>query len=199
MTKIRCSKQFCGETFTQINLRASTALNTAAGMPVPKGEDAPRGKTAHASRRLLSRLSTWNTAYRAYSLQRAQHVRLFRRNLKSFPCGLDISPCQPGVEFQSSSLGSSQGLWLRAADYALMTVGADGDEVCWFPKQLGLTPMRAYVMANKVCFIGNNLFAFGTPEIFAREYEFAQLLPRLGYVPLPGWIAFAGRTGDDRR
>ena len=123
----------------------------------------------------------------------------FAATSKAFLAASTSVLASPALSSSAVRLGSSQVLWPKAAVYALMTVGADGDEVCWFPKQLGLTPMRAYVIANEVCFIGNDLFAFGTPEIFAREHEFAQLLPRLGCVPLPGWIAFAGRTGDDRR
>jgi len=66
-----------------------------------------------------------------------------------------------------------------------MAGGADGDAVFDIPEKRGLALMWSLVVANKHCSICNDFFAFGTPEMVAREHEFAQLLPRLGCVPLP--------------
>ena len=71
-----------------------------------------------------------------------------------------------------------------------MTVGADGNQVFDTPEKRRLALVRSPVVANRHCLIGDDFFAFGTPEVVAHEHEFAQFLPRFGGVPLPGWNAF---------
>src|SRR5262245_36991995 len=85
---------------------------------------------------------------------------------------------------------SRQAPVFRQARSLVMTGGADGDAVFDIPEKRGIAVVRQLMAADKHCFIGDDFLAFGTAEVVPHKYVFAQLLPRIGGVPLPEWIAF---------